>query len=207
MGRCKNEYTDCIIDGEEVVIMMPNNQKDNLIEVIVPKDAWVEYLCEGSWSIQWERLNESKIKNIQARIGGTIKPIHRAIFEYYYDEEKYYNKQIDHKNNNPLDNRITNLRAVPSNINGINKEIKIREVEKGVFQILVTIGEKTFNKKFYNIESAKQFEKEVIKYREREIDRLLKYDRHVEFKRGLELMIDNNEVEIIKKILKEKNIL
>jgi hypothetical protein len=203
----KNDYREYLIGGEQIVLMTPNNLKGNVVEVIVPKKVWEEKLCNVNWGIQWERKDDTKIKLIQARIDGTIKPIHRAIYEYYHGKEQCYNRQIDHLNNNPLDNRLCNLRAVPSAINGINKAMRINKTSKGTFKVYITIGEDKYQKEFYNLEDAKEYQKEIEELRKKEIDTLLKYDRYAEFKRGLEDMIKHGEMFIVRKILSDKGIL
>lgn len=63
-------------------------------------------------------LDCPKKKYIRANKGEERIYLHHLLLGFSYDKET--DKEIDHKNNNPRDNRMTNLRAVSHSVNMIN---------------------------------------------------------------------------------------
>lgn len=60
---------------------------------------------------------------ITIRCAGRLLMAHRVAWFLYYN--KWPNNQIDHENQDRKDNRISNLRDVPNNINGKNQRKRV----------------------------------------------------------------------------------
>jgi hypothetical protein len=92
----KNNNGDCIIE-------LFNSMKIKVGETIVDEDKYHELICK-SWYLNDKYISNSKLGQL-----------HRYIMNYSGDD------YIDHINNNPLDNRKSNLRIVTPKQNSMNK--------------------------------------------------------------------------------------
>ncbi len=95
-------------------------------ECLVDEDKWHELTFMKTWF-------RNPNGYIKANINGNPSTlIHRFLYETYKSQEDITNLQIDHKNRNKLDNRMSNLRAATSGQNNHNIESKNKTGYRGV---------------------------------------------------------------------------
>lgn len=123
-----NFYEEKIIDGKECVVFQTVGKEVH--SVIVDKKCWYEYLKCYSWTAI---KNGSRI-NVKTSIDKQSNSLWRVIVEHEYDELDWWGATVDHINNNPLDNRICNLRLYNAAIlNSSNVSSKYERMECNTF--------------------------------------------------------------------------
>lgn len=227
MGRCKtgnNPYEERTIDGQKCVVFRTVGKE--IHEVIVDKKAWDEYLKHYSWTA----IRSGTRINVKTSINKQSNTLWRVIVEHEYDELDWWGTTVDHINNNPLDNRICNLRlfnaAIPNSTNISSKYEQSdmqyihrngRKDKPSSFKIHYNLAGKTFYKNFsvsdYGsvdgaLKAAQKYRDEVVvEERKLVISNMVKKTRHIEFERGLRDMLKEGEGDEVKKILKKYGVL
>ena len=219
-----NFYEEKIIDGKECVVFQTVGKE--VPSVIVDKKCWYEYLKCYSWTAI---KNGSRI-NVKTSIDKQSNSLWRVIVEHEYDELDWWGATVDHINNNPLDNRICNLRLYNAAI--LNSSNVSSKYEKDGMQYIHRNGDKnnprgfkihynlaggTFYKNFGiseygSLEKALEVAREyrdgvVMNEREKVINEMLRKTRYIEFERGLRDMLRAGEKEDVVEILKAYNLL
>ena len=223
MGKCKvgnNPYKDVIIDESECVIFQTVGKEVH--DVIVDKRTWYGYLKQYSWTAI---RNGSRI-NVKTSIDKQSNHLWRVIVEHEYEELDWWGATVDHINNNPLDNRICNLRLYNAAIlNSTNVSSKygqrgMQYIHKNGnknnpsgFKIHYNLAGKTFYRNFgvseYGsiekaLEAAQKYRDETVTIeRENVINEMLKKTRSIEFRRGLKGMLRAGERDEVLAILKD----
>ncbi|MCI2105416.1 MAG: hypothetical protein LKK00_01665 [Intestinimonas sp.] len=214
-----NPYRYLTYEGEECVEFETVGK--NKFKVIVDKKCWDEYLSNYSWTAI---ISKSRV-NVKTSINKQSQRIWRLIIEHEKEEIDYWGSTIDHENNNPLDNRLSNLRIFntsllnTTNVSSKYKKSDMQYIHKQGrpkivgYKVHYNLGGKTFYKNFsirdYGSEeaalsAAKQYRDNVVlKSREKTINDLVKKCRDVEFERGLKNKIQASEIDEIIKILKK----
>jgi hypothetical protein len=129
-----NFYEEKIIDGKECVVFQTVGKEVH--SVIVDKKCWYEYLKCYSWTAI---KNGSRI-NVKTSIDKQSNSLWRVIVEHEYDELDWWGATVDHINNNPLDNRICNLRLYNAAI--LNSSNVSSKYEKDGMQYIHRNGDK-----------------------------------------------------------------
>lgn len=227
MSRCKigsNPYEEKIVDGQECVVFQTVGKEVH--DVIVDKKSWYDYLKQYSWTA----IKSGSRINVKTSIHKQSSRLWRVIVEHEYDELDWWGVTVDHINNNPLDNRICNLRLYNAAIlNSTNISSKYEESDMQYihrngskdkpsgFKIHYNLAGKTFYKNFgvsdYGsvenaIRAAQRYRDEVV-LREREsvINEMVKKTRNVEFERGLRDKLRAGEKDEVMTILKKYDVI
>lgn len=91
-------------------------------KVTIVDDDIYDYLCQWKWCASKHNFGHDKfyaVRNKRKNENGPSKIyIHRAVYEYYFDELPNI---IDHKDGNTLNNVIDNLRSASPSQNNFNK--------------------------------------------------------------------------------------
>ena len=103
-------------------ILIKHKKQNKEYECLVDEDKWHELTYMKTW---FYNTNDYITNN-------KTKLIHRYLYEIYKPEENISNLQIDHKNRNRLDNRMSNLRITTSGQNNYNRESKNKNGYRGV---------------------------------------------------------------------------
>lgn len=90
------------------IIEIYNDQKEKILETLVD-----DYIYYNLMKCKWKKDNHGYIKN------NKMKKLHRYVYKYY-NNELSDDLIVDHINNNKLDNRIQNLRAITIQQNNMN---------------------------------------------------------------------------------------
>lgn len=219
-----NPYEEKIIDGEECVVFQTVGKEVH--NVIVDKRPWYEYLKQYSWTA----IKSGTRINVKTSIDKQSNRLWRVIVEHEYDELDWWGSTVDHINNNPLDNRICNLRLYNAAIlNSTNISSKYEKsdmqyihrngskAKPSGFKIHYNLAGKTFYKNFsisdYGsaeraIEAAQRYRDEiVVSERKQVIDEMIKKTRTIELERGLRDMLKAGEKDEVIMILKKYGIL
>lgn len=192
----KNASREVVIDGVTCVEFTTDGK--NKMNVLVDKKAWDEYLHQYHWTAIG-RNNYVTIKS--SRDKHSVR-LYKIIIEHEYSELDYWGNTIDHKNNNPLDNRLENLRIYHSKLNGTNIKSKfetdnnhlIHVQPGGGFKVHTNIFDETVYKHFRTLEEARAHRDQVVlPYIEAKITEMTKKIRDIEFERGLRDKLDNSE--------------
>ena len=205
----ENKYKSIEIDGKEYIEFVTNGKYSE--KVIVDKDMWFEHLNKYSWTITG-KINLNSAKSVKTSIKGVSISLSIFIIRCIYKELFTYNREIDHINTNPLDNRLENLRIVNRRINMANQNNNILQhcgkSGKKCWQVHVNLDGIKYAKYFKTyIEAEKYFEDFVIPSKLETIKKLEKKDRDIEFERGLISKIDNGELRDILEILSKYKII
>lgn len=226
MARFKKEenpYHEEIIDGMRCVVFETVGKEQH--QVIVDSDIWYQYLNHYSWTAI---KNGTRI-NVKSSIKKQSICIWRVIVEHEYSELDYWGTTIDHINNNPLDNRLKNLRIFNTSIlNSTNISSKYSESDMQYihrqgskdktngYKVHYNLAGKTYYKNFsvkeYGstqeaIKAAKKYRDEfVIPEREKIIIEMMRKTRSIEFEIGLRDMLNAGEFDEVIKILRKYNV-
>lgn len=202
----KNEYKIIEIDGKYYVEFVTNGKYQ--VNVIVDIEPWNNYLGQLNWTV----CKQGKRMEVKTSIGGSSIALHRYIVRKEFTELETYNRTVDHKNNNNLDNRIENFKLSNARLNGLNKASDKNYIyaPKGYgkkYKVQMNIDEKMYFAHFSTIEECEKYRDEVLMpIKEREIRLMEKKDRDIEFERGLVNKIQNGELDEIMAVLKKYNI-
>lgn len=161
--------------------------------------------------------------SVKTSINKQSQRLWRFIIEQEYDELDYWGSTIDHKNNNPLDNRITNLRIFNTSLlNSTNISSKYKDDDMQYihrqgrplltgYKVHYNLGGETFYRHFgikqhgteqaALLEARKYRDTVVLQARDSTIEGLIKKCRDIEFERGLRNKIEAGELEEVKEIL------
>lgn len=213
----KNPYKYLTYEGKECVEFETNGK--NKYKVIVNRSSWESYLSDYSWTAI---VVNSRV-NVKTSINKQSQSIWRVIVECEYEELDYWGSTIDHKNNNPLDNRISNLRIFntallnSTNISSKYKEKDMqyiyrqgRPISTG-YKVHYNLGGETFYKNFgikqygtdqLALSAARNYRDTIVlQARENLIENLIKKCRDIEFERGLINKMKAGEMKEVKDIL------
>lgn len=221
----KNTFQYIIYEGQECVQFQTTGKYK--VDVIVDRSAWDDYLSNHTWTVT---MNKSGRASVKTSIDNDTVFIWSYIIEHEYEEVDYWGKTIDHINNNPLDNRRSNLRIYNAMLNGANISSKfdkddrrfIHEVKNSsgalsCYKIHYNIGGKPFYRGSFGVKkygspeaaltAAKTYrDNYVIPDRERIIKEIEHKSRTIEFERGLRDKLKAGETAEIIQILKKYDI-
>ncbi|MGY4690309.1 HNH endonuclease [Salibacterium sp. K-3] len=217
--NAKNEYYLTKIGNRDYIKLLTNGKYKK--EVIVDLHTWKNYLYKFSWTV----TKNKKYSQIKTSLNKHSVRMCRMIIENEKSELDYWGNGVDHINNNPLDNRVENLRIYNSKLNSTNIRSKYSDddmhmihtqgykAKNGEYRIYsykvhANIFDETKYQNFSTIEEAKEYRDNIlIPYISRRIEDLKKKTRDIEFERGLRDKLNNNEIEEVKSILQKYNIL
>lgn len=99
--------------------------RDRCLELFVYKNGQL------IWNKKKGRANVGDIVSNKVKIDGTAYGVHRIIFLMVHG---YMPPEVDHKDNNPKNNNVGNLRAATRSQNGSNRRIQVNNTSgvKGV---------------------------------------------------------------------------
>lgn len=211
-----NNYVVKFIDNKNCIIFVTGGK--NQVEVIVDLETWQNYLHKYHWTA----IKNDNYIQVKTSVNKHSVRLHRMIVENEYSEIDYWGNTIDHINNNPLDNRIANLRIYNSKLNSTN--IRSKYADEGLhliypqlskvndekivcgYKVHTNIFDETVYKNFQTVEEAIKYRDSVVlPYIEIRLNDLIKKTRNIEFERGLRDKLNNNEVEEIISILEKYN--
>ena len=220
MARLKiahNPYREFTYEGQDCVEFETVGK--NQYHVIVDRSIWFSYLQNYSWTA----IKVNSRINVKTSIDKQSTAIWRVIAEHEYDELDYWGSTIDHINNDPLDNRLCNLRLYNPILNATNIASKYTELgmqfiyrqgpadKPNGYKVHYNIGGETFYKNFsvadYGsveaaIKAAQAYRDEtVLRERKIKIEELTKKSRDIEFERGLRDKLLHGELSEIKEVL------
>ena len=211
----RNPFEYLVYQGEDCVKFQTVGKRK--CEVIVDRKTWDQYLSGYSWTA----IQQGSRITIKTSINKQSNRIWRVIVENEYDEIDYWGSTIDHINNDPLDNRLSNLRIFnaailnTSNVASKYAEDDMQYIHKvlGGYKIHYNVAGKTFYHFFgstkYGSESsalsaAKSYrDKYVRNERESAISEMIRKTRNIEFERGLRDKIAAGEIDEIVNILRK----
>jgi hypothetical protein len=210
-----NEYDYVKIEGEVCVRFKTKGK--HTAYVIVDKELWDVYLSGYSW-IGGKSLS-GRIDAKTTVEGGAQWCLYKLIVDKQFDELDSWNRTIDHKNHDPLDNRKSNLIPCPPILNSANlsskytstDEMYIRKQSFGGYKFECYIAKercyRQFSPKTYGSDelaykAAKEYRDHWLKFeRPALIVKAEKKCRIIEFERGLRDMLRNDEQTDIASIL------
>jgi len=207
----KNAYKEVVKDGEICIEFTTGGKHE--VTVTVDKKAWNEYICNFHWTAQ---KSKAGYLTVVTSIGGIPVRLSKMVMEREFLEIDYWGNTIDHKNNNTLDNRRSNLRIINNQLNPTNQKSKyetdnmhlIHRQKGGAYKIDTNTNGKKLYKNFQTKEEAIAYRDQVvIPSREAENIKIEKKARDIEFERGLRDKLNNNEKEEVLEILKKYEII
>jgi hypothetical protein len=123
-----HRLTPITYNSKGIAYISVKSKKDNKeYECLVDEDKW-HYL---TFIATWYRNTKGYVK---AKINKKDKFIHRHLYDKYKQNENILKLQIDHKNRNKLDNRLSNLRPATSTQNNSNTETTNKWGYRGIRQ-------------------------------------------------------------------------
>lgn len=160
--RHKCDFKNKFIQNGEVSIMLIESKTYGLKEVLVDTNK-IEILAKTFWHV-------AKMYDGYFSVIGWIKDLGKEMPIHRYLTNCPNNKEVDHINRNPLDNRLSNLRCVDRSKNMLNKQVQpnsklgikgVRKRENGTFQARIMINKKAISiGHFKTLEEAVQARKE-----------------------------------------------
>ena len=215
----KNTFAYVDFEGQECVCFQTVGKYK--YDVLVDRSAWDKYLSQFTWTVSMQ--SEGKRAAVKTSIDKQTVFLWRLIIEHEKDEIDYWGKTIDHINNDPLDNRLSNLRIYNAILNSTNISSKFSAEDRqyihkvvGGYKIHYNLGGKTFywffgSKKYGSSEKALLAAKEyrdrvVLPDRARRIGELERKSRNIEFERGLRDKIKAGEKDEVITLLKKYDI-
>ena len=202
----ENRYKEVIVDGVTCVEFETDGK--NQVKVLVDIKAWTEYLHKYHWTA----IQKDNYFSIKSSKDKHSVRLHRVIVEHEYSELDYWGNTIDHINNNPLDNRLANLRIYNSKLNSTNIKSKyetdnnhlIHLQPSGGYKVHTNVFDETVYKNFQTLDEARIYRDEVVlPYIEKRIIEMKKKTRDIEFERGLRDKLDNLEKEEVFAVLRK----
>lgn len=200
----KNKYKEVTIDNTDYIEFVTDGKYK--VDVLVDKRTWDEYLHKYHWTA----IKKDKYFSIKSSKDKHSVRLHRVIIEHEYSEIDYWGNTIDHVNNNPLDNRLINLRIYNSKLNATNIKSKfvsdnnhlIHLQPNGGYKIHTNVFDETIYMNFQTLEEARiHRDQVVVPYIESRITAMKKKSRDIEFERGLRDKLDNKEKNEVLEIL------
>lgn len=216
--NAKNMYEETLLDGEKCIIIFTGGKHQ--VNAVVDEHTWQKYLHQYHWTAT---KNKNNYVTVKTSINKHSKSMYRMIIENEYSELDYWGRTIDHINNNPLDNRVSNLRIYNNKLNSTNVKSKYQDVGMQMiypsysqvngtkviagYKLHTNVFDETIYKYFKTVDEAKKYrDSTVIPYIESKIIELTKKTRDIEFERGLRDKISSNEIDEIERILEKYNI-
>ena len=202
-----NEYEYIELEGEKCVRFKTN--KTHTAYVIVDRESWDAYLSDYSWI--GGKSSSGRIDAKTTIEGGAQWYLYKLIVDKEFDELDSWNRTIDHKNHDPLDNRKSNLLPCPPILNSTNisskytdsDEMYIRKQAYGGYKFECYIAKerhyKQFSPKIYGSDelaykAAKDYRDHWLRFeRPALIAKAEKKCRFIEFERGLRDMLRSDE--------------
>lgn len=160
--RHKCDFKNKFITNGEVSIMLIESKTHGLRKVLVDTNK-VEILSRTFWHV-------AKMYDGYFSVIGWIKDLGKEMPIHRYLTNCPNNKEVDHINRNPLDNRLSNLRCVDRSENMLNSKIQtnsklgikgVRQRENGTFQARIMVNKKAISiGHFKTLEEAVQAREE-----------------------------------------------
>lgn len=206
----KNEFREIMIDGAECIEFVSGGK--NQVKVLVDKKTWFGYLHEYHWTA----IKNGNYITVKSSKNKHSVRLHRVIVEHEFSELDYWGNTIDHVNNNPLDNRLVNLRIYNSKLNATNIKSKyqsddddlIHKQPGGGYKVHTNVFDETIYEHFRTKEEAKIHRDTVVRpLIKRRIEEMTKKSRDIEFERGLRDKLKNNETSEVLEILEKYGII
>ena len=220
-----NTFQYIVYEGQECVQFQTTGKYR--VDVLVDRDAWDNYLSQHTWTVT---MNKSGRASVKTSIDNYTCFIWRLIIEHTYGELDYWGRTIDHINNNPLDNRISNLRLCNAMLNGANISSKFDDEDRRYihenknktgglagYKIHFNVGGKAYYVASFSVSeygspaaalnAAKEYrDKHILQERERIIQEIERKSRNIEFERGLRDKLAVGETDEIVQILERYGI-
>ena len=226
MARYKtpdNRFTECVCEGEPCVVFWTEGKLQ--CKVTVDRSDWYSYLKDYSWTA----IKQNNRIEVKTSVNKQSQRIWRMIIEHRYRELDYWGATIDHVNNDPLDNRLSNLRIFHAPIlNSTNVSSKYQTTgmqyihrqgsaaKPSGYKVHYNVMGQTFYKNFSALEygtvekalkAAKKYRDDVVlRQRDQIITEMIKKTRDIEFERGLRDKLQAGEREEVKMILQQYGI-
>jgi hypothetical protein len=205
----QNIYEEVTRDGVICIEFMTGGKYQE--KVLVDKEAWDKYLHEYHWTA----IKKGNYTSIVTTRDTLAMRLHRIIIENEKVELDYWGNTIDHINNNPLDNRLSNLRIWNSKLNATNIQSKyqvdnnhlIYKQKKG-YKVHFNIFDEPKYQNFQTLEDARKWrDTEAIPLIKEKVQEMIVKTRNIEFERGLRDKLVNNEKQEVLEILRRYNVI
>lgn len=202
-----NEYEYIELEGEKCVRFKTKGK--HTVYVIVDRELWDSYLSYYSWI--GGKSTSGRIDAKTTIKGGAQWYLYKLVVEKEFDELDSWNRTIDHRNHDPLDNRKSNLLPCPPILNSTNVSSKYTDTDEMLIRKQPTGGYKfechIAKERHYKHFSPKKYGSDKLAYKAAKEyrDQWLKTEypgliaqaerkcRLIEFERGLRDMLRNNE--------------
>jgi hypothetical protein len=205
----QNVYEEVVRDGVTCIEFTTGGRYTE--KVLVDKNAWDNYLHEYHWTA----IKRGNYTSVVTTKNTLAMRLHRIIIEKEKDEIDYWGNTIDHINNNPLDNRLSNLKIGNSKLNTTNIQSKfqadnnqlIHKQKKG-YKVHFNIFDEPIYEHFQTLEDARHWrDTKAIPLIKEKIQEMIIKTRNIEFERGLRDKLANNEKQEVLEILRKYNVI